>query len=168
MKKCKVFINGLIILVVMAVLLAGCTKEETEQLESEADIETEAIIETDTEQYSYFPIRDRIDEIHIGSDYEDENYTVFVLNEKERVILWQLIRVDEWVVAEDLPAAGFDHDFSISEGNEQSWFFCNWYGRQVLIIPSFPNPEDGEKVCFFAPLDVLTDTVAFIDTLTPQ
>ena len=117
--------------------------------------------EPTTESYSYYPIFERIEKICVGDGYGDAD-TVFTLNDDERSALWLLMRVDDWVVATDLPIAGFVPEFYILE-DEQAWFF-NIYRGQILVVPSSP-PPDGDKVCYFAPTDVLTDIMAYTETL---
>jgi len=118
--------------------------------------------------YSYYPVFDKIEKINIGNGYESENDTVFVLSDEERLELWRLMRIDEWIVASDLPHEVPGAVFSIFEKPDkidamafQSWAFKQ-YGEQLLIIPALPD-ENSVKICYFAPFDILTDIMAFIE-----
>ena len=114
--------------------------------------------------YSYYPVFERIEELYVGGGYGDE--PAYLLSDDERSQLWLLMRVDDWVVASDLPIGGFSSKFYILEG-DQTWYF-NAYagGDKTLIVPGAPDPN-GEKTCYFAPIDVITDILAYTETLTP-
>jgi len=147
---------------IIAILLTGCTSDDEEEI-VESEVENE---------YSYYPVLDKIEKIYIGSAYEPENQIIFVLNDKERLELWQLMKIDEWITASDLPLSLPTSDFSIHEkvineehGAWQSWAFREWEG-QTLIVPSLPD-KDSKKICYFASADVLLNLISFTETLTP-
>ena len=115
------------------------------------------------EEYSYYPTLEKMEKISLGNEYEDAPF--FILNEKERGDLWPLMRINEWVVASDLPISGYSSEFYISEAS-QIWFF-NQYDDKILVVPS-SSDKRGEKVCYFAPPDVISDIQTYLETLTPQ
>ena len=126
--------------------------------------------------YSDYPVFEKIETVYMGGWEDPEDDIVFMLSDEERAILWLLMRVDEWVVAEDLPAMGVDSNFRIIEeavqtswtfiyhGIGQAWGFSQYY-EHTLIIPALPD-ENSQKICYFAPADVLIDIIAFAETLT--
>ena len=75
------------------------------------------------------------------------------------------MRIDEWLVASDLPVTGYSSEFYITEAS-QIWFFNQYYNK-TLVVPSSPD-KLGEKVCYFAPPDVISDIQAYLETLAPQ
>ena len=106
-------------------------------------------------------IFEKIEKLSLGEGYGDDMF--FLPNANEQSELLQLMRMDEWVVASDLPITGFSSEFYLQE-NEQTWFF-NKYNDQTLIVPSSPD-SNGEKVCYLAPKDVIPDVLAYAETLS--
>jgi hypothetical protein len=146
------------VLIIMAVWLAGCTRSDDDVIE----------------EYSYYPVVEKIEKIETGSSYEPENQVVFILSDEERSELWLLMRIDEWVIASDLaldlsvsPSDFSIHEMGINEehGAPQSWAFRKWDG-QTLISPSLPD-KDSKKICYFAPADILPNLVSFTERLKP-
>jgi hypothetical protein len=120
------------------------------------------------EPYHCYPVFERIDRLTVGDGYEPENDVNFTVSDDERSELWRLMRVDEWVVAADLPVTSFYPTFYIAEETEtafQVWLFTPAFNQWALIVPSFPNPNDDFKICYFAPLDIIADIIAFTETL---
>jgi len=131
-------------------------------LEKNTEISSQNLSENSIDSYSYYPVFDKIEKIYLGDGYEDAQ--AFILSNEERSELWRLMCIDTWVVASGLPESGFPSEFYIDEVN-QVWFF-NKYSGQALIVPSIPD-KNGEKICYFAPANVITDIMSFIKTLTP-
>ena len=156
-KKSIIVLTGIIIIIFMA----GCGSTNTPEEKSND--------ENRIEQFSNYPIFERIDRIYIGDGYDLENDIIIELNGEERSKLWQLMRIDEWVEVrgEDLPHSGSDAVFRISEGTTQGWFFKPYEEEQILIMPSYPNPNGEGKICYFATSDIISDIMAFTETLTP-
>jgi hypothetical protein len=158
MKNIKKAFGIFCVLIIIAGLLAGCTSDGN----------------ANEEQYSYYPVFDKIEKIEVGSAYEPENQIIFMLSDEERSELWQFMRIDEWVIAPDLPLdlSVSPSEFSIHEkgiteehGAPQSWAFRKW-DEQTLISPSLPD-KDSKKICYFAPADILPKFISFTETLTP-
>ena len=183
MEKILRLFNIFLYFAITAGLFMGCTNNDNadkikisdtiqakEETHTEDPEEPENPNETEAELYSYYPVFERIEKIIVGDgyNYEPEDEIIFILNDTERSELWRLMRIDEWVIATDLPAIGLYPTVIITEPAFQVWFFNLWDEEQILIIPSSPNPNNDEKVCYFAPLDILTDIITFTETLTPQ
>ncbi|MCL2810977.1 MAG: hypothetical protein FWD25_03710 [Clostridia bacterium] len=119
---------------------------------------------------SRYPVFERIKIVHVyemGGYYEEAS-TDNLLSDEQRSMLWSLMRVDGWVVASDLPETGFLAEFCVVELCDdeyvQIWFFNDWSKEHALIVPGVP-PQKGEKICYFAPADVIIDIMAYVETL---
>lgn len=123
-----------------------------------------ASLEWGTEAYNYYPTLEKVEAVCVGDGFGEENKDVFVLSEEELSTFWKLLRINGWEVAMDLKAMGYTPDFYIRE-SEQIWFF-NQYKGKTLVVPSFPDAK-GEKICYYAPGDVISDVIAYMETLTP-
>ena len=109
--------------------------------EPEPESETESPAQPAAVAYSYYPIFERVKRISTGCLFSAP--ITFTLSDQERATFWQLMRVDAWVVAEDLPGMGEPPpQFSFAEYDNgewiQTWFFSQWEEGQALIIPSMP------------------------------
>ncbi|MCL2022972.1 MAG: hypothetical protein FWG82_01190 [Oscillospiraceae bacterium] len=107
------------------------------------------------------PVFEKLDTLFvgIGEHYEDNAAVTLKLNAAERERLWALLDVDSWELMEE---ESLDpHAFSIFA--EQTWFFA--YGDQkTLIVPFFPE-NDGRKICYFAPEELIANVLAFAHDL---
>jgi len=138
--------------------------EPVPEPEPEPELEPEPVEDTfERPTDEPFPILERIDRLLVGSGFEEP--ITYILDDDQRMDLWSLMRVEDWVVATDLPAIGFSAAFYIYEIENgewvQTWFF-NFWDDQTLIVPW------GSGESYFAPLDVIDDVLAFAETLTPQ
>ena len=161
----------LAILLILGCLLGACSNEPAVETEIAPEItsepasnsNTEPESNSTTESYSYYPVADKLERIYLGSGYEEDPFFI-ALNEEERLEIWSLMRIDEWVIAEDIPIGGFAEEFYLQEG-PQKWLF-NQYDGQALIVPSLRDP-DGMRTCYYAPVDIITDIKTYTEALMP-
>lgn len=97
---------------------------------------------------------------------EDEG-KYYVLDAVESERLKQLIKEDEWKVAEDIPTFGSPSCVFWIEDYYNIWFFNPWGDDQMLIVPSRSNLENSEKTLYWVSDDIVEDVLAYLDTLTP-
>ena len=132
------------------------------------DSEIEPISESGAGIHRCFPIFERVKKIYAGQDFYGE-WIAFTLSDEERARLWQLMRVDDWIVASDSLELGRLQFYIVEHYNNefvQTWFFSH-LEEQTLIVPSLSN-EDGVKTVYFAPACVITDIMAYVEMLMPQ
>jgi hypothetical protein len=157
-----------LLIIFTAVLLFGCNPESWEiHIGDSNTAESEAVYETPLPapesaeiMHSELPEPESIDSVHIGSVYR-ESIFICTLNGSEHEELWRLLRVDEWRLATDLPVSGFEPVLHIVESTGQAWGFSRYF-ESVIIIPSQPNPDTGEKICYYLPDGVLSDIFRFV------
>ena len=74
-----------------------------------------------------------------------------------------ILQKENWVVADDLPAMGFDAEVILFDGN-RNVAFLNKYDERALIITKYAdNPNDG--VSYYAPIEIIGNVIEYVSNL---
>lgn len=101
----------------------------------------------------------------LPADGSDDATKIYTLTSEQQTKLAEVMRLSEWEPATDLPAMGFRAELFFTEA-AQTWYI-NEFGEKALIVPAIPK-EDGEKICYYAPVEIITSVIEYLETLTPD
>ena len=152
-----------ILVIILCCILGACSNAESAP-EVAPPVSSALPIEPEEDLVNPYPVYERLTELCLS--YGESRQDVFTLNEEGRLTLWPLLRVNEWIVATDLPFFSGSGNGIYFTANDMAWW-VERFDDKTIIIPSDIN-GNGEKICFYAPDGVRDAVLAFAEILAQE
>jgi hypothetical protein len=105
---------------------------------------------------------------YIGDPWTEWDGKWFDLNESQGSELRNLLRMEDWIVAHDLPAQGLDVMYIVSSDNGITLSVSLWDDERSLVGVTVVEDEVIRREFYYAPLTVVSDGQTLLTLIRPE